>query len=296
MLVSHVCTATAIFVFMTFIERNWLIAFLPALVLLPLAYRLQRIALRERARHARRVQESRQAFARDFASTQLDSAQEFCLYLRPFAVDGTLYAKRKDGAIAMFMTVGVLGFFTHQVVGIVAFLALAFGLGNRLELEDDLANNLSEVAPLFALSAVDSVGALKLTTSNEEWKSMVEQLACRSKAIFLVPGAYEGTLWEIDLIRRNGLQLKTFMICPPGLGRNHDPEEQGLPNTGVGWPPSLAKYWGAAQAALWERFEMHLPPLAPAMIFRMTAEGGFEAAMPLGKLKSRLSLEALLSP
>jgi hypothetical protein len=139
-------------------------------------------------------------------------------------------------------------------------------------------------APLVALGRPgEAVGAGRILTEDERWKSDIVTLMRRAKGILLVPSDREGTIWEIDTLRAEGLLGNVVFVMPP-LSR-------GEYDTGARWA-------AAKQAMAVHGLE------APehqdrGMLFRLAPDGKLLNAEPLilGSLWSvHRSLKRLSKP
>ena len=77
----------------------------------------------------------------------------------------------------------------------------------------------SELAPLVALGHPDGCppapGALRDYVEDQVWQDRFEDLAVRSKAIFLLPSESESLNWELGFPLSKGLASKLFIIFGP---------------------------------------------------------------------------------
>jgi len=77
----------------------------------------------------------------------------------------------------------------------------------------------SELAPLVALGHPDGCppapGALRDYVEDQVWQDRFEDLAVRSKAIFLLPSESESLNWELGFPPSKGLTSKLFIIFGP---------------------------------------------------------------------------------
>lgn len=127
------------------------------------------------------------------------------------------------------------------------------------DIERVVAKTLRPTAPFVALGRPgEHRGAARILTTDEQWQEAIFLLAKKTKLIILVPSYHEGTLWEIDMILKNGWLDKTIFLMPP---------------TNNGWyicsmelpPDTWKKTQGACNA-----LGLFLPDEAPeGLIFRM---------------------------
>jgi len=89
-------------------------------------------------------------------------------------------------------------------------------IDNPIDFETFLARILSEKAPIIALgSPGEIVGAGRIHVEETEWREKFAWLAENAELIFIIPGAREGILWEIEWIKLNRLLDKCIFVCPP---------------------------------------------------------------------------------
>lgn len=235
------------------------------------------------------VQQLRQAFAQRYAAGSVSCPEGYVLYLRPFEVDGRMFRPRLRGFSAFLLTMGLLGFFVSPILGIVAFFAVTIGLGGRREVEEDLANAFSSIAPMFALSAKPGMGSLRLPSSDLEWQGLVERLARDARAVIIVPGAYQGTLWEFGLLAQRGWLGKTVLVCPPAIALEREEGEAGATKV------DASTYWDKATEAMRVQHGVELPPFAPGSLFIHRPSGGYESPMNLEQLENERSVRTMLA-
>ena len=151
------------------------------------------------------------------------------------------------------------------------------------DLESHLAAALRRHTPLIALGRPgEAYGAARVPTSDEEWKEDILLLLQRSKAILLIPSHQPGTIWEIALIRREGLLQKSVFIMPP--------QSKKIIHTG--------RRWQEAKVALRE-LDLELPDYQRrGMLFAFENTGRVTNVEPLlvgGGRKFQKSLDRLVS-
>jgi hypothetical protein len=122
------------------------------------------------------------------------SSKDFFLYLRAFETTGHL-------KVPLFM-------FDFQNLGLLQL--------HRGELEHLIGQALKKEGLLVALGHPgESLGAGRVSTSDELWKDDITLLATAAKGILLVPSSHAGTVWEIDHLQKQGLLSKTVFLMPP---------------------------------------------------------------------------------
>lgn len=142
-----------------------------------------------------RDQKRRDAFARRLVAANKRSEGEtsrFTLYLRPFISTGKLPAQALPNELDLWKDL------------------------RHFDLEAHLARSLRKHSPLIAPGRPGEVteGPGRAELQEDEWKPVVMRLAERSTLLIFVPLAYEGTLWELCLIRDLGFYNKTLFIMP----------------------------------------------------------------------------------
>jgi len=71
-------------------------------------------------------------------------------------------------------------------------------------------------APLIALGKPgEAIGAGRILTEEEHWQADIVNLMRRAKGILIVPSDREGTVWEMDTLKREELFSKVVFIMPP---------------------------------------------------------------------------------
>lgn len=108
----------------------------------------------------------------------------FTLYLRPFRATGTL--DTQSGAEA-------------------------------LDLETILSKAVAprQFIALGSTREINTVGAGRIYTSNENWWTTFQSLATKASTIFLIPSLNEGTSREINWLFQQNMFAKTIIIMPP---------------------------------------------------------------------------------
>jgi hypothetical protein len=171
-------------------------------------------------------------------SASLDEASKinsrFALYLRPFVVTDRLPTSLPG---------------THYT-------------GSRfdgfLDFEGILQDSVRDTTPLVALGRpMETYGAGRILTDDENWKAKVTKLMEASTTIFLIPSNHAGTLWEIQQILQSGWLEKCIFIMPP-VGATKWTKE---PGENWHYDKSLvdaAADWSLAQEALTD-LGIHLP-------------------------------------
>ena len=119
---------------------------------------------------------------------------DFCLFLRPFLTAGqlsvgNLMPERRDRWL----------------------------MGNQWDIEFALAWALAHTMDLIAIGqSPRALGAAKLSTTEENWKSLMLELSERARVIVIVPLARPSTLWEaVQVFNQPSLLRKTIFAMPP---------------------------------------------------------------------------------
>jgi hypothetical protein len=84
------------------------------------------------------------------------------------------------------------------------------------ELESFLALALEKSGPLVALGLPgENMGAARIRVEDATWKEDVERLLTHATGLLVIPSAHQGTMWEIEDLKRNNLLTKSVFIMPP---------------------------------------------------------------------------------
>lgn len=141
---------------------------------------------------------------RDHLATRVvkEGLKDFFLYLRPFNSTGRLP-----------ITLRTTKLYTHYP----GSSSKVYYDRDEIDLETELARALEPCGLLVGLGRLgEGVGAGRISNKDEEWQALVIDLASRANTIFVVPGTSEGTLWELDYLKKDeGLRQKTLLIVPP---------------------------------------------------------------------------------
>jgi hypothetical protein len=101
------------------------------------------------------------------------------------------------------------------------FFRWLFGLGEpAAKLDHVLVEEGTRRGPVVAIGAPRTpppFGAARTYVSDHEWQQAVMDLARAASAIAIVADDTEGVLWELAMIRSEGLAPKTVYFLPPGL-------------------------------------------------------------------------------
>jgi hypothetical protein len=136
---------------------------------------------------------------RDKAAQQIldriERAEEaaFVLYLRPFATTGAITASFND-------------------------------VEGTTEFEAFMRRTVDKSAPLVALGLPSDTkeGAGRIRVEDADWQRIAMKLMLAAKAIIVLPGPQEGTIWEIDNILANDdLRAKSVFVRPPSAGDDY---------------------------------------------------------------------------
>ena len=101
------------------------------------------------------------------------------------------------------------------------FLRRLFGLGEPSpKLDHVLVEEATQCGRVVAIGlpgAPAPFGAARTYVNDNEWQLAVADLARAASAIAIVADDTEGVIWELSLIRREGLTDKTVYLLPPNL-------------------------------------------------------------------------------
>lgn len=133
------------------------------------------------------------------ASANINSGQSFVLLLYPFDTSGSPSIDVRWGHVAT-----------------------AWLLGRSWSIEEVLVAAVRSFLPVVALGSPEGASrAVRLTIADEEWPTVVEDLARRAAAIVFLPGSGKGLSWEFNLlVSDKSLALKTIFVrvsSPLGL-------------------------------------------------------------------------------
>ena len=182
----------------------------------------------------------------DLRANPLAKVPDFYLYLRAFETTGKL-------RVPLYLRVRRKCVWVYQ----------------RLvtdDLESYTSLSVRSVAPLIALGRPgESIGAGRILTDDERWQADIVTLMKRSKGILLVPSDRQGTVWEMDTLKREGLFDKVVFIMPP--------------HTTGGYDTSVR--WEAARAAMAVHGLEAPEHQDRGMLFRLGSDGKLLSAEPL---------------
>ena len=186
---------------------------------------------------------------------------EFYLYLRAFETTGRLN-------VPLFLRLRKLS---------IGFSSLVTN-----DLESYVSQAIGRVGPLVALGHPgEAIGAGRILTGEEDWKTDIGTLMKRAKGILLVPSDRPGTLWEIDTLKQEGLLGKVIFVMPPRSTGEHDTRQR----------------WETARQTLRDR-GLETPDYDErGMLFVLEADGRVSNVEPLlltSARKVRKSLKRLL--
>jgi len=134
------------------------------------------------------------------------------------------------------------------------------------DLESYTSLSVRSIAPLIALGRPgESIGAGRILTDEERWKTDIVTLMRRSKGILLVPSDRPGTVWEMDTLKREGLFSKVVFVMPPRTTGEYD----------------TAARWEAARKAMAVHGLEAPEHQERGMLFRLDCEGKLNTAEPL---------------
>jgi hypothetical protein len=131
---------------------------------------------------------------------------EFYLYLRAFETTGRLN-------VPLFLRLRKLSIGFNSLV--------------TNDLESYVSQAIGRVGPLVALGHPgETIGAGRILTGEEHWRTDIVTLMKRAKGILLVPSDRPGTLWEIDTLKQEGLLGHVIFVMPPRSKGQHDTKER----------------------------------------------------------------------
>lgn len=134
-----------------------------------------------------------------FARLKSGSKEGFVLYLRPFSTTGRVLQQTAPRPALPGSPADVLKPYEH-------------------ELESFLLKGARRFGPLIALGAPgEAIGAGRISSTDENWQEYVKVLTREAIAIFCVPIANAGTLWEIQWLQLEGYLSKTVFVMPKAL-------------------------------------------------------------------------------
>lgn len=177
--------------------------------------------------HKRREQakrDKRAATIMDACATNKGNIADFSVYLRSFEITGRMPF---EGSMMGPMDARA----EHD---------------KAMDFETSLAAAVEKDVPLVALGKPgEQLGAGRILSDEEHWKTKLETLVKAATLIFVIPSVRPGTLWEIDWIIENRALRKTLWIQPPMRGGWMD-GLLGLGRTGgvdwkLAWEPIAAK-------------------------------------------------------
>lgn len=132
------------------------------------------------------------------------------LFLRPFQLDNMKGFRnpRRDSTAAMFVPL------------------YSLTIAASVTLDEAIRHHLQPDLELMAIGQQkDALGATRLETTEEDWRTSFRDLAARAKAIVVFPSGKEGTRWEMGEICANPTTLqKTVFLMPPNGYHHVDPE------------------------------------------------------------------------
>jgi hypothetical protein len=151
------------------------------------------------------------------------------------------------------------------------------------DLESYVSHSVRGIAPLIALGrSGEAIGAGRITADDSEWERDVLTLVRRARGILLVPSSRPGTLWEIEMLKRENLLHKVVFVMPPRSKGALDTRER----------------WDQARSAL-ASHGLEAPEYEPnGLLFEVDPEGKVSNVEPLllnSARQVRRSLQRILS-
>lgn len=132
------------------------------------------------------------------------------LFLRPFQLDKMKGFRnpRRDSTAAMFIPL------------------YSLTIASSVTLDEAIRHHLQPDYELVAIGQQkDALGATRLETTEEDWRTWFRDLAARARAIVVFPSGKAGTRWEMGEICANPATLqKTVFLMPPNGYQHVDPE------------------------------------------------------------------------
>lgn len=157
-------------------------------------------------------QRRRERNAAALIATRGTDGRRFSLYLRPFASTGGVKILGKASTRKRGMTHTSMFGGSH----------VSHTVEHWEDLETVLADALGGRSPLVALGRPgEHIGAALVAVSDEEWQSLVRQLADRAELIFLLPSKDPGTAWELACVLQDPRLLAKTVVVLPGSGDAH---------------------------------------------------------------------------
>jgi hypothetical protein len=135
------------------------------------------------------------------ADLNSDSTQSFCLYLRPFLTSRSLRVPNSRYNLRFLPSMDKF-------------------YGRRTDLETMFSISLErQKHPLVAIGETGfTLGAGKVTVSDDDWQNVFKRLAYQASIIIMVPLPRPSTLWELDYIFSHASMLeKTLFVMPMRL-------------------------------------------------------------------------------
>jgi hypothetical protein len=87
---------------------------------------------------------------------------------------------------------------------------------NEVDLETLLSDAFGPDAPLVGLGEPgEAIGAGRVKAFETDWQEAVKKLASAAETILVIPSANDGTKWEIEYLKEQGLLAKCIFIMPP---------------------------------------------------------------------------------
>jgi hypothetical protein len=183
---------------------------------------------------------------RDLRADPQAKVPDFYLYLRAFETTGKL-------RVPLYLRVRRKCFWVYQ----------------RLvtdDLESYTSLSVRSVAPLVALGRPgENIGAGRILTGDDCWQADIVTLMKRAKGILLIPSDREGTVWEMDALKREELFSKVVFVMPPHTTGGYDTTAR----------------WEAARAAMAVHGLEAPEHQDRGLLFRLGSDGKILTAEPL---------------
>lgn len=117
-----------------------------------------------------------------------------------------------------------------------------------MDMETVIAYSVAPYLPMIALGEPgEHVGAGRVLTTEQEWRSLVLKLIDRAPMILVVPSNRAGTLWEVGQLRDRSCLNKTVFLMPPAsiselpVKQDWQQARESLLSMGIDIPPHFEK-------------------------------------------------------
>ena len=121
----------------------------------------------------------------------------FSLFLRPFYLDGQLYSLRASPPRYTIFLPQPWTSFHRRIETLISMATHTFGEFLAMGTREQRSNRPGMII------------------SQKDWQAEITLLAQKAQMITLIPSIRPGTLWEIDMLKEEGLLDKTVFFMPP---------------------------------------------------------------------------------